>query len=124
MFDNSLKKVNKKKNKLFNLNNITVIAEGAQGYEGNRTLAKLLVRSASLANANLIKFQLIADKIKNTCRESLISKTAKVLFENKMKGDHKYFGRDEYFNSVIVESNDDLTGKIMNVRISKFKRPR
>ena len=39
-----------------------------------------------------------------------------------MKGDHKYFGRDEYFNSVIVESNDDLTGKIMNVRISKFSK--
>ena len=30
MFDNSLKKLIKK-NKLFNLNNITVIAEGAQG---------------------------------------------------------------------------------------------
>ena len=75
-----------------------------------------------VAKERLIKFQLIADKIKNTYRESLISKTAKVLFENKMKGDHKYFGRDEYFNSVIVESNDDLTGKIMNVRISKFNQ--
>ena len=28
-----------------------------------------------------------------------------------MKNGNRYFGRDEYFNSVIVESNDDLTGK-------------
>ena len=28
-------------------------------------------------------------------------------------------GRDEYFNSVIVESNNDLTGKIKNVKILK-----
>ena len=28
-----------------------------------------------------------------------------------MKSENKYFGRDEYFNSVIVESNNNLTGK-------------
>ena len=39
-----------------------------------------------------------------------------------MKEDNKYFGRDEYFNSVIVESNYDLTGKIMNVRILKVNQ--
>ena len=31
----------------------------------------------------------------------------------------KYFGRDEFFNSVIVESDDNLTGKIENVKILK-----
>ena len=36
-----------------------------------------------------------------------------------MKSGNKYFGRDEYFNSVIVENNDDLTGKIKNVKILK-----
>ncbi len=75
-----------------------------------------------ISKDRLIKFQYIADKIKNTYRESLITKTAKVLFENKMKEDNKYFGRDEYFNSVIVESNYDLTGKIMNVRILKVNQ--
>ena len=36
-----------------------------------------------------------------------------------MKNENKYFGRDEYFNSVIVESNKNLTGKIKNVKILK-----
>ena len=43
----------------------------------------------------------------------------KVLFENKMKIGNRYFGRDEHFNPVIVESNEDLTGKIKNVKILK-----
>ena len=36
-----------------------------------------------------------------------------------MKSGNRYFGRDEYFNAVIVESNEDLTGKIKNVKILK-----
>ena len=48
-----------------------------------------------------------------------INKNTKVLFENKMKSGNKFFGRDEHFNSVIVDSNDDLTGKIKNVKILK-----
>ena len=67
----------------------------------------------------LIYFQSTAEKIKNKYRKNLINKTAKVLFENKMKNENKFFGRDEYFNSVIVDSNDNLTGKIKNVKILK-----
>ena len=33
-----------------------------------------------------------------------------------------YFGRDECFNSVIVESNENLTGKIKNVVITKISQ--
>ena len=36
-----------------------------------------------------------------------------------MKSGNRYFGRDEYFNSVIVESDKDLTGLIKNVKILK-----
>ena len=36
-----------------------------------------------------------------------------------MKSGNRYFGRDEHFNSVIVESNDNLTGKTKNVKILK-----
>ena len=66
-----------------------------------------------------MNFSSIAEKIKTNYRKKLIKKTAKVLFENKMKTGNKYFGRDEYFNSVIVESDNDLTGKIKNVKILK-----
>ena len=67
----------------------------------------------------LIKFQKIAENIKTSYRKNLINKTARVLFENKMKSGNKYFGRDEYFNSVIVESDIDLTGHIKDVKILK-----
>ena len=36
-----------------------------------------------------------------------------------MKTGNNYFGRDEYFNSVIAESEIDITGKIKNVKILK-----
>ena len=39
-----------------------------------------------------------------------------------MKSGDKYFGRDEHFNSVIVESTNDLTGKIKNVNILKVNQ--
>ena len=67
----------------------------------------------------MIKFQRIAENIKNRYRKNLIKKTVKVLFENKMKSGNRYFGRDEHFNAVIVESGDDLTGMIKNVKILK-----
>ena len=69
------------------------------------------------AKNRLIEFQRIAENVKNKYRKSLIKKTVKVLFENKMKSGNKYFGRDEYFNAVIVESDKDLKGKIENVKI-------
>ena len=69
------------------------------------------------AKKRLIEFQSLADKIKINYRKELINKNAKVLFENKVKNENKYFGRDEYFNSVIVESKNNLIGKIKDVKI-------
>ena len=40
----------------------------------------------------------------------------------KTKDENKYFGRDEFFNSVIVESDENLTGKIKNVKITKLNQ--
>ena len=55
--------------------------------------------------------------IKLTYRRNLF-KSALVLFENQLKGRAEFFGRDEYFNSVIVKSNENLKGKILNVQIN------
>jgi len=76
----------------------------------------------SLAKERLIIFQNTSKKIKTEYRASLLAKTIPVLFENKTKEKNKYFGRDECFNSVIVESNEDLTGKIKNVNIIKVNQ--
>ena len=72
-----------------------------------------------IAKERLFIFQHIADEIKKNYRKKLINSNAKVLFENKMKNENKFFGRDEYFNSVIVNSREDLTGKIRNVKINQ-----
>ncbi len=74
------------------------------------------------AKNRLIEFQSIAEKIKINYRKNLINKEVKVLFENRVKDENKYFGRDEYFNSVIVQSNNNLAGKIKNVKILKINQ--
>ena len=56
------------------------------------------------AKSRLMHFQNIAEKIKSDYRKNLIDKNLKVLFENKIKNENKYFGRDEFFNSVIVKA--------------------
>ena len=71
------------------------------------------------AKTRLIKFQKLADEIKINYRKNLINKTTPTLFENKIKNENKYFGRDEHSNSVIVESDHNLIGKIKNVKILK-----
>ena len=71
------------------------------------------------AKDRLVKFQRVAEDIKTNYRMNLINKTVSVLFENRMKSGKRYFGRDEHYNSVIVESNNDLTGKLKNVKILK-----
>ena len=65
----------------------------------------------------MIIFQKVADKIKKEYRQKLINSTVRVLFENEAREHNKYFGRDEYFNSVIVQSNENLVGNINNVKI-------
>mgnify|MGYP003316191318 CR=1 FL=1 len=72
-----------------------------------------------ISKERLIIFQRAADIVKRKYRQKLVNSTATVLFENKAKDTNKYFGRDEYFNSVIVKSDKDLTGSIQEVKINQ-----
>ena len=63
-------------------------------------------------------FQLEANKIKLKYKKSNVGKTINVLFENQMK-DGKYFGRDEYCNSVLVEANENIVGQ-MKGKVNDF----
>ena len=74
------------------------------------------------AKKRLFYFQDVAEKIKTEYRKNLINESSLVLFENKTKNPNEYFGRDEYFNSVIVQSNESLIGKIEVVKISKVNK--
>ncbi len=69
------------------------------------------------AKKRLKLFQNNADKIKLKYKKTLINKISKVLIENKVKNENKYFGRDEYFNSVIVKSDNNIVGQIKDVQI-------
>ena len=79
---------------------------------------KLEEINQSEAKKRLISFQNIAEKIKTKYRETLIGKISNVLIENKTKDGQKYFGRDEYLNSVIVKSDENLVGKIKKIKIT------
>ena len=72
----------------------------------------------SEAKQRLINFQNVAEKIKSKYRQTLIGGISNVLFENKTKEENKYFGRDEYLNSVIATSNKNLIGKIKKIKIT------
>ena len=72
----------------------------------------------SVCKERLILFQKSAKEIKMKFRKKLLNKKSLLFFENKLKQSNKYFGRDEYSNSVIVESNKDIKGKIIKVLIN------
>ena len=70
-----------------------------------------------VSKKRLTIFQNIADEIKKNYRNNLKNSISKVLFENKTNSENRYFGRDEYFNSVIVESEENLVGKVKKIKI-------
>ncbi len=73
----------------------------------------------NISKFRLVKFQNLANKLRLKYKKSLINKVAYVLFENRMKNKtNEYFGRDEFYNSVIVKSNYDLVGKIKKTKIT------
>ena len=50
-------------------------------------------------------------------KKSLVNKKLLVLFENKVSGKNEFFGRDEFSNSVIVKSDENLVGKLEEISI-------
>ncbi len=79
--------------------------------------SKLKMIDEKVAKKRLTIFQKLADEIKLKFRKSLLGKKSLVLFENKLQGKDEYFGRDEFFNSFVVKSNENLKGKIKEVKI-------
>ena len=69
----------------------------------------------------MLSFQNLAEKVKLKYKKSLLNKTLKILFENKVEKD-KYFGRDEFQNSVIINSRKNLIGLEKNIIVKKFNQ--
>jgi len=81
--------------------------------------AKLNTIDINISKNRLKLFQNLADSIKSEYKKKLINTAAEVLFENKIQNKMEYFGRDKYYNSVIVPSKVDLVGQTKKVSIIK-----
>ena len=77
--------------------------------------AKMRTINKNIAKDRLINFQKAAEKIKINHKKSLFNKVGHVLFENRIGSESKFLERDEYMNSVIVKSDENLIGKIKEV---------
>ena len=75
-----------------------------------------------IAKRRLLELQEILEKINMQSKKNFLNKSVEVLFENKMKEQNKYFGRDKFLNSIVVESKENLTGQLINVKINNFNR--
>ena len=80
--------------------------------------AKLKSVDENISKERLLTFQKIANEIKMQYRRDLFNKKFLVLFENKVKNKDAFFGRDQYNNSVIVNTQENLIGKIKEVKIT------
>ena len=80
--------------------------------------AKLKKIDEILAKERLSIFQKKAEEVKMRYRKNLFNKECSVLFENELKDRPGFFGKDEFSNSVIVKSSENLKGKIKKVSIT------
>ena len=82
--------------------------------------SKLNTVDQKIAKKRLIKLQEMLEKINTKSKKEFLNVSIEVLFENKLKRQNKYFGRDKFLNSVIVGSEKDLTGRTLNIEINDF----
>ncbi len=79
--------------------------------------SKLEEINSSLSKERLIELQSLLFKNQVDHNKFFENKEINVLVENKIRDQEKYFGRNEYFNSVILEGDINDIGKIVKVNI-------
>jgi tRNA-2-methylthio-N6-dimethylallyladenosine synthase len=82
--------------------------------------AKLDTVNNEISKIRLIQLQQLLEQNNFEFKQSFLNQTTEVLVENKLQKNNQYFGRDKFLNPVIIESPKDITGKIINIQISKF----
>ena len=75
-----------------------------------------------IAKERLLKIQEYLFKFQLKKNESFINKSIDVLVENKMVGQNKLFGRNQYINSVIFEGDKNFIGKNVNIKIEQVNQ--
>ena len=72
-----------------------------------------------IAKERLLKIQEYLFKFQLNINKSFINKSVDVLVENKMDGQKKLFGRNQFMNAVIFEGNINFIGKNINIKIEQ-----
>tara|TARA_Y100000590_G_scaffold264767_1_gene297567 strand:- start:179 stop:1477 length:1299 start_codon:yes stop_codon:yes gene_type:complete len=70
----------------------------------------------------LKQLQNLLDNIQIENNKKYLEKNCKVLIENKLKNQNKYFGRTKHMLPVIFESNNCKLGNFINVKINSYNR--
>ncbi len=71
----------------------------------------------NIAKERLIELQSLLFQNQKDHNKSLENNKINVLVENKIEEQNKFFGRNEYFNSVIFDSDKNDVGKVVKVNI-------
>ena len=79
--------------------------------------SKLKEIDTSVAKERLVELQSYLFQNQINHNKSLEGNKIDVLVENKIKNQNKYFGRNEFLNSVIFEGHEDDIGKVLKVNI-------
>lgn len=74
------------------------------------------------ANKRLLELQNLLNSFQIKHKNQLKGSISEILIENSLSESDKYFGRDQYFNSVIVSSRYDLTGKVVKAEINNYNQ--
>ena len=75
-----------------------------------------------ISEERLKKIQDLLESLQYKNNEKYQNKTCKVLIENKLDNQEKYFGRTESMTPVIFHSNDCTIGEIIDVEINSFNK--
>ena len=84
--------------------------------------ANMQLVDLKVAKERLNLFQKESTNFKLEYRKNLLNTKSNVLFENNIKNKNEFFGRDEFSNSVIVKSNENLIGEIREVKITNINQ--
>ncbi len=83
------------------------------------TASKLQEIDNKIAKNRLIELQSCLFENQINHNKSLENKNIDVLVENIIESQNKYFGRNEYLNSVIFDANQNDIGKVVKVNVEK-----
>ncbi len=81
--------------------------------------SKLNELNNSISKERLLELQSYLFQNQVNHNKSLENTSIDVLVENKIKEQNKFFGRNEYFTSVIFDAEDNDIGKIIKINVEK-----